>query len=103
MNYQLPYKRYLKDLKAKKPESVAASLIDLKELLLRGNTMIQVKVLVLISRPDFSCEVFQATNEILLEQIPECNASPRDIRASGHFDWDYVHSNKNLGVFQTAR
>ena len=95
-----PYKR---QLEAEKPESVAGSLIHFKEFLTRENPRIQVKVIGLIQRPDVSRPVVQATNERLLEQIPECYVSPRDMRASGHFDWDDAHLNMNLGVFLAAR
>ena len=42
------------------------------------------------------------TNQLICKTLPECYASPRDIRNSGHFGNDSVHLNTD-GAYHAAR
>ena len=54
----------------------------------------------LIPRLDVDREL--VTNNLLVQTVPECYYSPRDIAAHGHFLEDNVHLN-DFGVYHAAR
>ena len=56
----------------------------------------------LLPRPDVELPLMQKTNQLIYKTLPECYASPRDIRDSGHFGNDSVHLNTD-GAYHAAR
>ena len=89
-------------LTAQKRKDVVSSFQRFKNPLAKQEPGVVLVIIGLLPRPDVELPLMQKTNQLIYKTLPECYASPRDIRDSGHFGNDSVHL-KTDGVYHAAR
>ena len=80
-------------LTAQKRKDVVSSFQRFENALVKQEPGVVLVIIGLLPRPDVELPLVQKTNQLIHKTLPECYASPRDIRDSGHFGNDSVHLN----------